>query len=207
MLAIIARSDEGANARGAARSMTSRFGRLLLLHGLHPEDMKTRVRRAVERAAPHLGGARPAPHLVEIAGGQVRLRLRQRRRHDPEAAAVGRCRARSRTRSSRRRRMPSISSIEGLDRFDGGAAVDRHRCRDQWPRGRSVRAHGRDVDGPAIGSRQLRRFVQPPRRGRKPNIASCAHRRSRRAIPISSSRRSTACICACRGCALLLRKP
>ena len=48
---------------------------MLLLHGLHPEDMTTRVRRAVERLTPHLGVHGLRLDLVEIAGGQVRLRL------------------------------------------------------------------------------------------------------------------------------------
>ncbi|MCC5579073.1 NifU family protein [Microtetraspora sp. AC03309] len=49
---------------------------LLLLHGLHPSDTETRVREAVERAAPQLGGA--TAELVGVEGGVARVRLRGR---------------------------------------------------------------------------------------------------------------------------------
>jgi Fe-S cluster biogenesis protein NfuA len=46
---------------------------LLLLHGLHPLDLATRVRRALDRVRPRLSGAEA--ELVEVTGGVVRLRL------------------------------------------------------------------------------------------------------------------------------------
>ena len=48
---------------------------MLLLHGLHPEDMETRIRRAVERLRPHLGVHGLRLDVLEIAAGAVRLRL------------------------------------------------------------------------------------------------------------------------------------
>src|SRR6202047_4657853 len=48
---------------------------MLLLHGLHPDDLETRVRRAVERLRPHLGVHGLRVELVGIARGIVQLRL------------------------------------------------------------------------------------------------------------------------------------
>jgi len=46
---------------------------MLLLHGLHPDDLETRVRRAVDRLRPHLGVHGLRLDIVEIASGTVRL--------------------------------------------------------------------------------------------------------------------------------------
>ena len=48
---------------------------MLLLHGLHPQDMETRVWAAVERLRPHLGVHGLRVDVVEVAGGAVRLRI------------------------------------------------------------------------------------------------------------------------------------
>jgi Fe-S cluster biogenesis protein NfuA len=48
---------------------------MLLLHGLHPDDLETRVRRAVDRLRPHVGIHGLRLDVVEIASGTVRLRL------------------------------------------------------------------------------------------------------------------------------------
>jgi len=48
---------------------------LLLLHGLHPEDLDTRVRRAVDRLRPYLGIHGLRLDVVEIAKGTARLRV------------------------------------------------------------------------------------------------------------------------------------
>ena len=48
---------------------------LLLLHGLHPDDVDTRVRRAVERLRPHLGVHGLRLDVVEIAEGVARLKV------------------------------------------------------------------------------------------------------------------------------------
>jgi Fe-S cluster biogenesis protein NfuA len=48
---------------------------MLLLHGLHPDELDTRVRRAVDRLRPHLGVHGLRLDVVEIARGTVRLRL------------------------------------------------------------------------------------------------------------------------------------
>ncbi len=62
-------------------AMLDRFSRdelissLLMLHGLHPVDFETRVRKAVETLEPHLRSQGGAIELVSIEEGIVRLRL------------------------------------------------------------------------------------------------------------------------------------
>lgn len=48
---------------------------MLLLHGLHPDDLETRVGHAVERLRPHIGIHGLHLEVVGIANGVVRLRL------------------------------------------------------------------------------------------------------------------------------------
>jgi Fe-S cluster biogenesis protein NfuA len=48
---------------------------MLLLHGLHPDDLETRVRRVADRLRPHLGVHGLRLEVVEIARGTVRLRV------------------------------------------------------------------------------------------------------------------------------------
>lgn len=47
---------------------------LLLLHDMHPEDLETRVRKAVERLRPHLGVQGIRADLEAVEGGVVRIR-------------------------------------------------------------------------------------------------------------------------------------
>lgn len=51
---------------------------LLLLHGLHPDDLPTRVTRALERVRPHLGSHGGDIEIAEIdeAAAIVRLRMK-----------------------------------------------------------------------------------------------------------------------------------
>src|SRR5262249_41051322 len=48
---------------------------MLLLHGLHPVDLETRVREALQKVLPYLHSHRGNVELIEVAGGVVRLRL------------------------------------------------------------------------------------------------------------------------------------
>jgi Fe-S cluster biogenesis protein NfuA/nitrite reductase/ring-hydroxylating ferredoxin subunit len=48
---------------------------LLLVHGLHPVDVETRVRGALEEVRPYLRSHGGEVELLEIEGGAVRLRL------------------------------------------------------------------------------------------------------------------------------------
>ena len=49
---------------------------LLLLHGLHPVDLETRVRRALEAVRPSLAAHGGSVDLLGLEGGVARLRLR-----------------------------------------------------------------------------------------------------------------------------------
>lgn len=48
---------------------------LLLLHGLHPLDLETRVRRALDKVRPHLGSHGGDVTLLGVERGVVHLRL------------------------------------------------------------------------------------------------------------------------------------
>jgi Fe-S cluster biogenesis protein NfuA len=48
---------------------------LLLLHGLHPLDVETRVRQALEGVRPYLRSHGGSVELLEVCNGLVRLRL------------------------------------------------------------------------------------------------------------------------------------
>jgi Fe-S cluster biogenesis protein NfuA len=48
---------------------------LLLVHGLHPYDVTTRVERALEGVRPYLGSHGGDVELLDVADGVVRLRL------------------------------------------------------------------------------------------------------------------------------------
>ncbi|MEU1544352.1 NifU family protein [Nocardia sp. NPDC005745] len=48
---------------------------LLLVHGLHPHDVSTRVRTALDSVRPYLGSHGGDVHLVDIVDGVVRLEL------------------------------------------------------------------------------------------------------------------------------------
>lgn len=50
-------------------------GALLLLHGLHPLDLETRVRQALDAARPELRAQDGDVELLAVDGGVVRLRL------------------------------------------------------------------------------------------------------------------------------------
>jgi hypothetical protein len=71
----IATTAEGGTAILARLVDDEQVRAMLLLHGLHPDDLKTRVRRAVDRLRPHLGVHGLRLDVVEIASGTVRLRL------------------------------------------------------------------------------------------------------------------------------------
>jgi len=48
---------------------------VLLLHGLHPVDLETRVREALQKVLPYLHSHGGNVELIEVAGSVVRLRL------------------------------------------------------------------------------------------------------------------------------------
>lgn len=74
LVSIVARTDDGATIL-ARLAEDDRVRPLLLLHGLHPEDIETRVRRAAERLTPHLGVHGLRLEVSQIANGVARLKV------------------------------------------------------------------------------------------------------------------------------------
>jgi hypothetical protein len=48
---------------------------LLVLHGLHPDDFETRVRRGLDKVRPQLRSRGVSLNVIEIVGDQVRLKI------------------------------------------------------------------------------------------------------------------------------------
>jgi Fe-S cluster biogenesis protein NfuA len=63
---------------------------LLLLYGLHPLDVETRVRQALEKVRPNLRSHGGNVELLALAGGVVRLRLLTSRRGSASALTLRR---------------------------------------------------------------------------------------------------------------------
>jgi Fe-S cluster biogenesis protein NfuA len=61
---------------------------LLMLHGLHPEDVKRRVEGALERVRPYLKSHGGDVELVAVKGSTVRLRLQGSCHGCPSSAAT-----------------------------------------------------------------------------------------------------------------------
>ncbi len=74
LMAIVSNTEGGA-AIMARLVENEQVRAMLLLHGLHPDGLETRVRRAVDRLRPHLGVHGLHLSVVEIARGTVRLRI------------------------------------------------------------------------------------------------------------------------------------
>lgn len=74
LLSVVASADGGSTIL-ARLAEDDRVQPLLLLHGLHPDDMETRVRRAAERLTPHLGVHGLRLEVEQIANGTARLRM------------------------------------------------------------------------------------------------------------------------------------
>lgn len=77
MIAVLARADGGAD-------LLHRLGRdeqvrtVLLLHGLHPEELDTRVRRAIDGLRPSMRSRGVDLHLMGLSRGSLELRVRRR---------------------------------------------------------------------------------------------------------------------------------
>ncbi len=71
-------SGTGDNRAGIADSFgaDSLVGSLLVLYGLHPSDLTTRVRLALDRVRPVLRSSGATLELVNIDGDRVHLRIR-----------------------------------------------------------------------------------------------------------------------------------
>ena len=74
----LGRVMELAEDRGDLRSQLAgdpKVEPLLLLHGLHPEQLSVRVERALEKVRPYLFSHGGSVELVGIEDGRIRLRL------------------------------------------------------------------------------------------------------------------------------------
>jgi len=74
----LGRVMELAADRGDLRSLLAgdpKIEPLLLLHGLHPEQLSVRVERALEKVRPYLFSHGGSVELVGIEEGRIRLRL------------------------------------------------------------------------------------------------------------------------------------
>jgi Fe-S cluster biogenesis protein NfuA len=74
MLEIASSSADGA-ATTAALGSDKLVGNLLLLHGLHPVDVETRARQALDQVRPMVRGHGGELEMVAVAANRVRVRL------------------------------------------------------------------------------------------------------------------------------------
>ena len=75
MLQSFSRTAEGEKALNEALQ-DDMVASMLLLHGLHPDDMRTRVLRGIEKVRPYLQSHGGDVDLVSVRDGIVRLSLR-----------------------------------------------------------------------------------------------------------------------------------
>ncbi|WP_051046717.1 NifU family protein [Nocardia asiatica] len=81
---------------------------LLLVHGLHPHDVDTRVRDALDTVRPYLGSHGGDVHLVDIVDGVVRLELAGSCRSCPSSSVTLELAVEDAVRAA----APEIESIE-----------------------------------------------------------------------------------------------
>lgn len=75
MLEIVAQAGEPGRALMEGFAGDELVGSLLLLYGLHPVDLQTRVTQALDRVRPTLGAHGGSVELLGVEDGVVRLRL------------------------------------------------------------------------------------------------------------------------------------
>lgn len=71
----ILRSTESGTATALVMGQDQLVGSLLLLHGIHPVDLETRVRKALEQVGPMIRGHGGELEIVVVSGTLVRLRM------------------------------------------------------------------------------------------------------------------------------------
>ncbi len=76
VLEILSQSSEGERVTGKLLE-DDLVASVLLLHGLHPEDMETRVLRALDKVRPVLQSNGGEVELVSVVDGVVKLRLQK----------------------------------------------------------------------------------------------------------------------------------
>ena len=159
-------------------------GALLALHDLHPVELTTRLRYAVDTARRRLGAHGVGIELTGVDGdGMVRVRSRA-------GAGSTRCATWSRPRWPRRRRTPQGSCSTGRAR-------SRRCCR-------SGCGHRRRSGDPVPAALP----AEPDGRGgARRSGASCARRRSPREHPHLVEPAERRLLCACTACGVLFSEP
>lgn len=75
LMEIVGGTGEAGRAIIEAVAEDPKVSPILLLHGLHPQDLAVRVRQAVEKMSPFLGAQGIAIDLVSVTEDVVKLRL------------------------------------------------------------------------------------------------------------------------------------
>ena len=75
MMEIIADSGEGGYALFDRFAADERLASALLLHGLHPHPIETRVRQALDKVRPYLDSHGGNVELLSVNDGVVKLRM------------------------------------------------------------------------------------------------------------------------------------
>ncbi|HKD84192.1 MAG TPA: NifU family protein [Terriglobales bacterium] len=138
-----------ANGGGPGMAFIDQLGRdpmvssLLILYGLHPETIETRVRKAVEGLEPKLRRDGAALELLENSGGAVRVRV------TPGAHACGSTTKalQSAVEEAIYEAAPDILSlsIEGLEGKMANGFVALEKLASQNPQSASVASQGQSV--------------------------------------------------------------
>jgi Fe-S cluster biogenesis protein NfuA/nitrite reductase/ring-hydroxylating ferredoxin subunit len=90
---------------------------LLLVHGLHPHDVRRRVSDALDRVRPYLGSHGGDVHLLDVVGDTVQLQFAGSCKSCPSSAVTLELAVEDAIRAA----APEVSSIEVVD--DAGPAV------------------------------------------------------------------------------------
>jgi len=75
MMEIVADTEEAGTAIMRGFAQDDVVANMLLLHGLHPVDLETRVMGALDTVRPYLHSHGGNVELIEVAAGIVRLRM------------------------------------------------------------------------------------------------------------------------------------
>ncbi len=86
MMELVAEAGEAGSAIFESFARDSLVGSLLLLYGLHPVDVETRVMQALDKARPLLDSHGGDVELLGVDEGVVRLRFRGSRKGCPSSA-------------------------------------------------------------------------------------------------------------------------
>jgi hypothetical protein len=124
ILETVAAAGESGLATIDALGRDDLAGSLLLLHGLHPVDVETRVRQALDRVGQYVRSQGGHVELVGTVGGVVRLRLHAR---SSSAAAL-----RSAVEEAIYAKAPDVAGVE-IEAVTNGPPTEDGRARIALP--------------------------------------------------------------------------